>query len=510
MRGLVQRVARTRRHRGRKNRFRKALAYDVVIVTPETVGDEFVAAVAARTPRPRPSAAVNTRDQLRFNRFRFDESRLNLHRHRDQDAKRLIVFVHGLNGGGYHTWGNFPRFVFDDPARDPVDVALFDYCSGLRRRIGKRPPVPVIAHVLTERLQDLSGDYDEIFIIAHSMGGLISADALRNYVTQRNEEPGLLRVLAGMIDISTPWNGSKFATARIRLLISEWELLQEDSTYQRDIRNYLSTKVDSTNTTRIARGAHKLPIWAFVGGRDRIVERSSATLGIDERQIRTVDNGHRKIAKPRRLGGQVVNQARNIIDGITLLRVRIRDEEEIARKAMRPQAPADLVLVEILLEADANDDWQPIYESVVQSSGSPRVRVQDRLTSGAAYPANLLISAHRSADLIARREMTRLKLRELRRRYDAGGAHARAISVGPMSQCRPSKDALAEMTGVLHQDNQQFMLKFRFAEDEEFRQRLSQAVAEIVNRQQLIVSQRDAYPVAGQPVQILIDPEELA
>ncbi|MHA7665937.1 alpha/beta fold hydrolase [Mycolicibacterium sp. HS_4_1] len=477
----------------------------MVIEIPEPLGDAFVGAITGPTPRPRSRAAVNARDQTRFKRFRFDESRLNLHRHRDQDAKRLIVFVHGLNGGGYHTWGNFPRLVFDDPARDPMDVALFDYCSGLRRRIGKRPPVPVVAKILTERLQDLSIDYDEIFIIAHSMGGLIAADALRNYVTQRDEEPGLLRVLAGMIDISTPWNGSKFATARIRLLINEWELLQEDSTYQQDIRSYLRTKVDSTGTVEIAKDAHKIPIWAFVGSRDRIVDRTSATLGIDERQIRTVDNGHRKIAKPRRLSSQVVAQARNITDGITLLRVRIRDVEKVARNATRPRAPADLVLVEILLEADANHDWQAIYESVVQSSGSPRVRVRDWLTAGVEYPANLLISAHRSADLVACREMTRLKLRELRRRYDAGGAHARAIAVGPLTQREASRAALSAMTGMVHQDNQQFMLRFSFAEDEQFRLRLSEAVAEIVNRQQLVVSQRDAYPVAGQPVSAALE-----
>ena len=45
------------------------------------------------------------------------------------------------------------------------------------------------------------------FPSAHSMGGLISIDALRNYITQREEEPGLLRVLAGVIFIATPFNG---------------------------------------------------------------------------------------------------------------------------------------------------------------------------------------------------------------------------------------------------------------------------------------------------------------
>jgi len=136
--------------------------------------------------------------------------------------------------------------------RHPVDVALFDYFSGLRRRIFERPPVPVIAQILTERLQDLSKDYDEIFIIAHSLGGLISTDTLRNYIAQRDEEPGLLRVLAGAIFISTPWSGSKFARARIRLLVREWEQLQLDSAYQQQLRHFIGTTIDTKNKVEIA------------------------------------------------------------------------------------------------------------------------------------------------------------------------------------------------------------------------------------------------------------------
>jgi hypothetical protein len=39
-----------------------------------------------------------------------------------------------------------------------------------------------------------------------------------------------------------------------------------------------------------------------------------------------------------------------------------------------------------------------------------KVRVEDRFISGSSFPPNLLISAHRSKDLVARREMTRLKV----------------------------------------------------------------------------------------------------
>jgi pimeloyl-ACP methyl ester carboxylesterase len=452
---------------------------------------------------------VNTRRQSRFRRFCFDEARLNLHRHRDLSAKRLIVFVHGLNGGGYGTWGKFPRYIFNDQSRDPVDVALFDYFSGLRRRIGKRPPVEVIAQILTERLQDLSNEgYDEIFIIAHSMGGLIATDALRSYIEQRDEEPGLLRVLAGTIFISTPFSGSKFARARIRLLVKEWEHLQLDSPYQQDLGRFNRAKIDTKNKVELGAQRYKVPMWSFVGARDRIVERSSSTYGIDGDQIRTVDEGHRKISKPRRLGSEVVKQARDIVDGISTLRGGIREAEEIARKATRPHTPANLVLVEFFLESDASDDWPLIYESVVQSAGSTLVQVEDQRISNLKYPPNLLISAHRADDLRARRETTKLKLEELRRRYDEGGAHARAIAVGARSESAMS--VLSEMTGIAHQDNQLFyQLTFRPADnDEQLSVRLTRCVAEIVRRQHTALTQQDTLLQPGAPLQIVSDGEE--
>jgi pimeloyl-ACP methyl ester carboxylesterase len=451
---------------------------------------------------------VKARDQPRFKRFRFNEASLNLHRHcGDLHSKRLIVFVHGLNGNGYRTWGRFPRYIFDSPTQDPVDVALFDYFSGLRRRIFQRPPVAQIALILNERLREISKDYDEIFLVAHSMGGLISMDALRSYVAQRDEEPGLLRVLAGAIFIATPLNGSKWAHARVRLLASEWTELQPNSRYQQTLRRYVRRKIDSRHDAELIGRRHKLPIWSFVGSRDRIVEYSSATFGINRGQIRTVHKGHMMISKPCRSDSQVVTWTRDLIDEISSLRADFRDAQEKAKNAARPRVPADLVLVEFFAESDADDAWQPIYESAVNTAGSTRVRVEDRFVSGSTYPPNLLISAHRSKDLIARREMTRLKVEELRRHYDAGGAHARAIAVG--SHREPAMAALVEMTGVAHQENQQYRLKFGSADDhEELRIRLSQYMAEIVARQDESVSQLDMHLLPGEPVQIVIDREE--
>lgn len=450
---------------------------------------------------------MNKRDQLQFTKFRFDEARMNLHCHYgDLHARRVLVFVHGLNGGGYHTWGKFPRFVFDDPLRDPMDVAIFDYFSGLRRRICERPPVSVVAQVLTERLQELSDDYDEIFLIAHSMGGLICTDSIRHYIAQRNEDPGLLRALAGAIYVSTPLMGSKFATARIRLLISEWKQLQLDSPYQRDLQQFIRSTIDTKGEIEFKSGRYKLPIWSFVGARDRIVARNSSTLGIDNDQIRTIDKGHRKISKPRRLDSEMVKQARDVIDGITSLRADIRDARENLRRSASPRPPENLVLTEFFLEADANDSWRPIYESVVQSASSPLVHVEDKFIVNSPHSSNLLIAAHRSSDLIARREATKLKVEELRRRYDQGGAHARVIAVGPPPR-EPSMKALAEMTGMIHQDNQELQMSFGSAEDDaELRVRLLECVGALVRWKHARLDHLNSSR-ADESLQIDIDPE---
>jgi pimeloyl-ACP methyl ester carboxylesterase len=452
---------------------------------------------------------VNAQDQLQFEEFPFNEALLNLHRHcGDRRAKHLIVFVHGLGGNGYTTWKKFPRFIFDDLSRDPVDVALFDYFSGRRRMGFERPTVAVIAEILTERLQELRG-YDEIFIVAHSMGGLIAIDAIRNYITQRREEPGLLRVLAGVIAIATPFDGSRLAQNPIlREVVSECEQLEPSSAYQQDLRQFINDNIDTKHRVELAPHLYKVPLWAIVGGFDRIVDRSSATFGSVSDQIRTaVNRGHTNIAKPKDPNSEVITWVRDIMDEISSLRSSIRDAVAKARRASLPQAPANLVLVEFFLEADANDSWQPIYDSVLQSAGSTRIQVQDRFISGSRFPPNLLVSAHRSHDLIARRTMTRLKVEELRRRYDEGGAHARAISVGPNRTL--SITALTEMAALQHEDNQQYQLTLRSADNEEqLQRRLNQFVAEIVTRQHNTLSQDDTHLAVGHPHQIAINREE--
>jgi pimeloyl-ACP methyl ester carboxylesterase len=451
-------------------------------------------------------AMIKTRNQHRFRKFHLNEAKMNRHRHYgDRTAKRVVVFVHGLNGNGYKTWKRLPKYLFNDLSHAPIDVAIFDYFSGFRRRICERPAVPVIAEILTERLQELSSDYDEIYIVAHSMGGLIAKDAISKYIEQCDEEPGLLRTLSGAILIATPLNGSKLAQAAFQVLVTEVRQLRPDSDYQQKISRYFNDNIDSKNNSKISERHHyKLPIWAFVGSKDWIVRRASSTFDIVDGQTRTLSRGHSRIVKPCISRSPVVTWAHDVIDGISKLRADIRNPGATAQ----PPTPDHLVLAEFLLEIDANDAWQPIYESVIESPFSQLVSVKDRYDSGLAYRPNLLISAHRSEDLIGRRDITKQKLDELKDKYDAGHAHARAISVGPSHNRKMSMDALSALTKVGHQDNQEYRLVFGSAEnDRELETRLSDYIREVVRKQHSNMLHRDAPLPAEQPFQITTDRE---
>src|SRR4051812_28074314 len=60
----------------------------------------------------------------------FDELSFNLHT-RSCRPRKVAIFIHGFGGNGYSTWGNFPRYIFTGGEYEPLDIAVFNYHSGV-------------------------------------------------------------------------------------------------------------------------------------------------------------------------------------------------------------------------------------------------------------------------------------------------------------------------------------------------------------------------------------------
>jgi hypothetical protein len=139
------------------------------------------------------------------------------------DAKKIpILFIHGA--GGYPgEWTSIINSL--DRGRFQPWVAF--YPSGLRLDIIRNG----VSNALV-RLQ-VRHKFDSLFLVAHSMGGLVAGGVINNQVEAGNAE--YLRLL---VTISTPWGGHELAASGVAnspVVIPSWHDMVPGSPYQEAI-----------------------------------------------------------------------------------------------------------------------------------------------------------------------------------------------------------------------------------------------------------------------------------
>jgi predicted outer membrane repeat protein len=119
--------------------------------------------------------------------------------------KPLILFVHGLGGDAYDTWGkpnhSFMEMIEADSAFADYAVASVRYPSNVLKR---DPSLPQLATSLAGVLDHHFTKNTEIVIIAHSLGGIIARQALVQSKFQYRSNQ-----LVTLITLATPFDGSQ-------------------------------------------------------------------------------------------------------------------------------------------------------------------------------------------------------------------------------------------------------------------------------------------------------------
>jgi pimeloyl-ACP methyl ester carboxylesterase len=98
------------------------------------------------------------------------------------ETKTVLVFIHGIFGSAKETWAATPQMLMTTSILADADFASFGYATKV---IDFREPRFVVQSFVLW-LRTHMAKYDNIFVIAHSMGGLIVRDACQQLITSSN------------------------------------------------------------------------------------------------------------------------------------------------------------------------------------------------------------------------------------------------------------------------------------------------------------------------------------
>jgi len=213
--------------------------------------------------------------------------------------KKLILFIHGL-GGSKETWGKFPELIKEDGLLTAFDVAVYEYPTSLVQvksliapfskllslfiPPSNLPTIQDIAEGLTTEIRHRYADYEEIYLVTHSMGGLIARKYLIDIIKAQPDEIRIKKLLL----YAVPNNGSDWAELGRLYKHTQIEQLAKKSDFM--------TLLNKEN--RFYKLEEYLDVLYVVGLEDSVVNEQSALGFWGNTNYDSVHKGHMNIVKP--------------------------------------------------------------------------------------------------------------------------------------------------------------------------------------------------------------------
>ena len=270
--------------------------------------------------------------------------------------KTLVLFIHGLGGEAQETWENFPELLQqDDEFARKYLLGFFSYPTMLIRWIFRRkaPSIQELAAGLRTEINNRYGEFENIILVCHSLGGVIA----RKYLLDEVKAKRPLRV-KGLVLFAVPNNGADLAA--ISHLIS-WRHPQVRQLCRgSDLLDILNKDWFTMGLPEAVRAKY------ITGTQDRVVDRSSARATWGNPDVETViGEGHRSLVKPKRATDSAVLIVKKFLKTIAASQPPRVPEEPAERKANAVGTAG--------LEALLNAQNQPVFEAGCKESSTGQV-----------------------------------------------------------------------------------------------------------------------------------------
>ncbi len=205
---------------------------------------------------------------------------------------RVAIFVHGFWGSD-ESWQQFPNLMKDDPELEGLRVCVASYPTGV---IGRKPSIKKIGDWLISEVVQRYEKYDEIYLIGHSMGGLV----IQSGIVERLKigKARDLQNIRHIILFGTPNQGAELASM-VKFLGKQLSDLAENSDFVDDLRTQWINKVynpiieDGDKNSKVY-----IPITPVVGLQDTIVNERSAKSFFQNPAPETVPGDHTSMKEP--------------------------------------------------------------------------------------------------------------------------------------------------------------------------------------------------------------------
>jgi pimeloyl-ACP methyl ester carboxylesterase len=206
--------------------------------------------------------------------------------HDQQHHVDTVVFVHGIIGAHDTTWGQFHTLLHTDPDLPRLDILSWGYRSGFVP--GSYQDVETEGDSLVADLETAVREGNHIYLVGHSMGGLVILKGLVNRILNQHGRRHPVTSVQRVVLYASPLYGAAVANVvRFGLQLSMWTRLisklfphKQLSDLQRgDFCDALTSKVleliyrPPTDSLLVSRA---IPVRACAAKHDALVSRHSA------------------------------------------------------------------------------------------------------------------------------------------------------------------------------------------------------------------------------------------
>ena len=206
---------------------------------------------------------------------------------------KLIVFVHGYTGD-QNTWSKFEKLVREDDALRDFEVHTMDYPT---TSVGwKNRSIRQIGDLLWTQLIERFSAYREVYLIGHSMGGLVICSMVIEQLKAGRAQD--LKPIRQIILFGTPNNGKQIP----KLFRFFDKQLADISSAEQTVEELRNEWINRVYNPKISAGDENyklhIPVTVVIGLEDDIVDEGSARSFFRDPPPLTVPGDHNSMKEP--------------------------------------------------------------------------------------------------------------------------------------------------------------------------------------------------------------------